>query len=213
MGLFIKRTDIGTHAPVYTIGAQRTYLIVGLGNPGKEYEDTRHNIGFACAEAFVSAHDELNGWVVKKDLKCLLAHGQFGDSRVLVIKPTTYMNLSGEAVQAIQYFYKVPLKNIVVIHDELDIPFGQIRSRVGGSSAGHNGVQSLIEHLGDHFNRIRIGIKNDIAVKADGRDFVLSRFTKEELQHIGTLKKEVNSILIEYIYKGELLAETRSFTF
>ena len=161
MALFQKNPyDSTEKQPLYTLGLNKTVLVVGLGNKGKEYGGTRHNIGFDCIDAFARATD-LSTWVEKKDLKCLLASGTVGNTRVIAIKPTTYMNLSGEAVQAAVNFYKIAPSSITVVHDELDIPFGQIRTRMGGSDAGNNGIKSIIQHMGEDFGRVRIGIKAD----------------------------------------------------
>ena len=212
MGLFSKKpTQSSSTAPLYTIGGQKTILIVGLGNPGKEYEHTRHNIGFDCINAFVSAHSEFGAWIVKKDVKCQLTSATLGSTRVIAIKPTTYMNLSGEAVQAVQKFFKLSDIDTVVIHDELDIDFGQIRTRVGGGSAGHNGLKSLLQHTGEGFGRVRIGINSEHRTKNDEKDFVLKAFSKEEQGQLKNLEREVTSILTEYIFGGQLPTETRNF--
>ncbi len=210
MSLFQKKPQVSSSAPLYTLGLNKTILVVGLGNVGKDYDDTRHNIGFACVDHFAEKTD-LGTWVEKKDLKCRMASGMAGNTRVIAIKPTTFMNLSGEAVQAIMHFYKIPLNQVIVVHDELDIPFGQIRTRVGGSSAGNNGIKSIIQHLSEDFARVRIGIRSGIAEKQDSADFVLSKFSKEEAAQIGNLKREVTAVLSEYIYGNQLVAETRSF--
>lgn len=186
-------------------------LIVGLGNPGKEYDGTRHNIGFECLDAFVSAHSEFGAWVAKKDLKCQLTSATLGHTRVIAVKPTTFMNLSGEAVQAVQNFYKLGDVDTVIVHDELDMDFGQLRTRTGGGSAGHNGLKSLIQHIGEAFGRVRIGINNPQRTKNDEKDFVLKSFNKEEQAQIGSLTREVTSILTEYVFDGQLPTETRSF--
>src|SRR5882762_5438852 len=170
MALFQKKSNTSSAAPLYTLGLQKTVLIVGLGNPGKEYDKTRHNIGFAALDSFAAKLD-FPDWITKKDLKSLISTQTIGDTRVVLVKPTTFMNLSGEAVQAVQHFYKVPDSQVVAVHDELDIPFGQIRTRLGGSDAGHNGIKSLIAHIGDGFGRVRVGVSNDISQKADSTDF------------------------------------------
>ena len=136
MALFQKKTPIVSNsAPLYTLGLQKTIVIVGLGNPGKEHEGTRHNIGFACLDGLKGKLD-FDDWVAKKDLHCQLSVQTISDTRVILVKPTTFMNLSGQAVGAVINFYKVPLENLVVVHDELDIPYGQIRTRQGGSHPG-----------------------------------------------------------------------------
>lgn len=210
MGLFVKKTNTGTHAPLYSIGSEKTVLLVGLGNIDKEYGGTRHNIGFACAEAFADQHD-FPSWSEKKDLKCLLTKQIVGDTRVIAIKPTTYMNNSGEAVQAVQKFYKITNQQTLVIHDELDINFGQIRTRLGGGSAGNNGIKSLIQHIGEDFTRIRIGVKNDLSEKIDSADFVLGKFSKEEQSELPKLTREVSTLISEFLATSNLEHETRSF--
>jgi PTH1 family peptidyl-tRNA hydrolase len=208
MALFQKKPQTTTDAPLYTLGMNKSVLIVGLGNPGKKYEGTRHNIGFTCLGAFAQAH-EFDSWLHKKDLKSLVSTRSLGNVRVILCQPQTYMNKSGEAVQAVQHFYKINPQDVVVVHDELDIPFGQIRMRTGGSAAGHNGIKSLIEHIGESFNRVRIGIGANTAVP--GPDFVLAKFSKDEQAHQKALTREVTSILTEFTYRGELQPETRSF--
>jgi len=206
-----KRPLIGDSIQFYTTGLTKTVLIVGLGNPGKEYKLTRHNIGFECVDAFVAANAEFEPWVAKKDLKCELTSGRLGENRVIVIKPTTFMNLSGEAVQAVASFYKVTPEFTVVIHDELDINFGQIRTRNEGSAAGHNGLKSLIQHLGENFARIRIGIGPKTPANIDSADFVLQKFSAAEQAELPNLTREVSVLLGEYIYSGTLPHDTRSF--
>ena len=209
MALFQKNPyDSTEKQPLYTLGLNKTVLVVGLGNKGKEYGGTRHNIGFDCIDAFARATD-LSTWVEKKDLKCLLASGTVGNTRVIAIKPTTYMNLSGEAVQAAVNFYKIAPSSITVVHDELDIPFGQIRTRMGGSDAGNNGIKSIIQHMGEDFGRVRIGIKADTPM--DSKDFVLAKFNSKEQKQMPNLIKETTAILTEYVYSGQLAHETRSF--
>jgi PTH1 family peptidyl-tRNA hydrolase len=210
MALFQKRPQIGDSIQFYTLGQNKSALIVGLGNVGKEYDNTRHNIGFEAVDRFVKDHD-FPGWVEKKDLKCQITSSQLGETKIYVIKPTTFMNLSGEAVQAVMNFYKISPNNIVVVHDELDIPFGQIRTRIGGSAAGHNGIKSVTQHLGEDYGRVRIGIGPKIHEKQDSADFVLAKFSTEQDAQMGNLKREVSAILSEFAYGGKLLAETRSF--
>lgn len=206
-----KPTETSSSAPLYTMGSQKTVLLVGLGNLGREYDGTRHNIGFACVDAFASAHESLGAWTAKKDLKCQLVSANMGTTRVIVIKPTTFMNLSGEAVQAVQNFYKIPTSEVTVVYDELDMAFGQLRMRNDGGSAGHNGIKSIIQHCGDNFGRIRIGINNEQRAKNDEKDFVLKKFNSEEQSQLVNLSREVTAILTELIYSSSLPAETRSF--
>lgn len=208
-----KRPQVSNPVNFFTVGLNKTLLVVGLGNIGEEYNGTRHNIGFASVDDFVTACD-LGNWTNKKDLKCLMADGRLGESRVVVIKPTTLMNLSGEAVQAVAHFYKIPTANIVVVHDELDVEFGQIRSRIGGSSAGHNGIKSVTKSLGDeNYGRIRIGIGPKKPKQIESADFVLQAFSKTQQKSLAPLLKESTAMLTEFVYGGQLSPETRSFLF
>lgn len=211
MSLFQRRPNPSETIQFYTLSQNRSVLVVGLGNLGKEYDGTRHNIGFACVDAFVAAN-EFDSWIHKKDLKCHMAGGTLGDTRVIAIKPTTFMNLSGDAVQAVAHFYKIPAEKIVVVHDELDISFGQVRLRSGGSAAGHNGLKSVIGAIGEGFGRVRIGIGPKEPEQIDSADFVLQKFSKDQQSHMGELTREVSAILSEYSYgDGQLPQETRNF--
>jgi PTH1 family peptidyl-tRNA hydrolase len=210
MALFQKRPQASDNIQFYTLGQNKTVLIVGLGNIGKQYDATRHNIGFAAIDHFAKTND-FPAWIEKKDLKCHFTSTMIGDTRAILIKPTTFMNLSGEAVQATASFYKIPAEKVVAVYDELDIQFGQIRTRVGGSAAGHNGVKSVTQHMGEQYGRVRIGIGPKVHVQQDSADFVLARFTKEQEAEMENLLKETDAILSEFVYGGELLAETRMF--
>ncbi|HUC90330.1 MAG TPA: aminoacyl-tRNA hydrolase [Patescibacteria group bacterium] len=211
MSLFQRRPQVGDTIQYYTLGQNKSVLIVGLGNPGKEYSGTRHNIGFAGIDAFTQANN-FDPWIEKKDLKCLMASSMLGDTRTIAIKPTTFMNLSGEAVQAVAHFYKIPADKIVVVHDELDIPFGQIRLRKGGGSAGHNGLKSVIQQIGENFGRVRIGIGPKEPEQMDSADFVLAKFTSEQQKQLISLTRETSAILSEFAYgDGQLPQETRNF--
>jgi PTH1 family peptidyl-tRNA hydrolase len=210
MGWLQKRPQASESIQFYTVGQNKNILLVGLGNPGKEHDLTRHNIGFECLDYFVDKTAEMDGWIEKKDLKCHLSSGRVGDTRVIAIKPTTFMNLSGEAVRAAASFYKIPDSNIVVVHDEIDIDFGQIRTRVGGSST-HNGVKSVIQHIGEDFGRIRIGVGPKKPARIDSTKFVLQQFSAKEQQQLPSLYREANAILTEYLYGGQLPHETRTF--
>lgn len=210
MALFQKKPQIGHSIQYYTLGQNKTVLIVGLGNIGREHEGTRHNIGFTAVDRFVQDHD-FPAWIEKKDLRCHFTQHQLGDSKVIVIKPTTFMNLSGEAVQAVVHFYKIPVEQVIVVHDELDIPFGQIRTRMGGGSAGHNGIKSVTQHIGEDYGRVRIGIGPKTPEQIDSADFVLGCFSEDQAAQLKNLTREVSAILSEYTYGGQLPHETRSF--
>ena len=210
MGLFQKKPQFQTSAPAYSIGMQKSVLIVGLGNIGKEYDGTRHNLGFACIDALAKSQD-LDSWTEKKDLKCQLAMGNIGETRVILCKPTTFMNNSGEAVQAVCHFYKIDPSSVVAVHDELDIDFGQIRTAMGGGSAGHNGVKSVIEHMGADFGRVRIGVGPKTPAQIDSADFVLAKLSDTEQAQLKNLIQETNALLTEYIHSSNLPTETRKF--
>lgn len=211
MSLFQKKPLASSSVPLYTLGLQKTVLLVGLGNIGIKYNGTRHNIGFDCVDNFVLQQGFDTQWIEKKDLKCQLTSSSVGDTRVIVIKPTTLMNLSGKSVQSVAHFYKIEPSNIIVVHDELDIDFGQIRMRTGGSSAGHNGIESIVDSIGEGFSRIRIGIGNNQTKIYDSKDYVLGKFNSEEQKQLSMLKKEVASILIEYVVSGNIPHDTRNF--
>ena len=211
MALFQKKPQVSDSMPLYTIGNIRTVLILGLGNPGQEYEGTRHNIGFEVLEHFAGKND-FPAWMAKKDLKCELTIANLGENRVILCKPTTFMNHSGEATQAVQHFYRVYNPQTLAVYDELAIPLGQLRTRLGGTDAGHNGVKSLIQHLGDDFGRLRIGIGSDLAEKKDASNFVLTKFTKEEQEIVPKILKEAGALITEYIFSGSLPHDTRTVT-
>lgn len=161
-------------------------LIVGLGNVGKKYDGTRHNIGFTVVDALRVQH-ELPEWQEKPKFKALISEDFVGGKKVILAKPTTLMNNSGEAVRALKDFYKLKNTDIIVVHDELDLPFGTIKQKQGGGSAGNNGIKSLISHIGDDFNRVRVGIKNEQLDTIDSADFVLAKFNSEEKKQLSDI--------------------------
>jgi peptidyl-tRNA hydrolase, PTH1 family len=166
-------------------------LIVGLGNPGKQYENTRHNIGFDVIEELSRKFSiPLN----QSKFKGLYGIGFYNGEKVVLLKPLTYMNLSGESIRAVIDFYQIDVEDMVVIYDDLDLPVGKIRLRQKGSAGGHNGIKSTIQHLGtQEFNRIRIGVdrpKNGMKVT----DYVLGRFHEEEKElTIEAVKKSADA--------------------
>lgn len=208
MALFQKRPVETSGAPAYTIGANKTLLIIGLGNPDKQHLGTRHNVGYEVIDNF-AASNNFPGWVAKTDLKSEISVHTLGDTRVILTKPATYMNNSGEAAAALQRFYRVYNPQTLAVYDELALQFGQIRVRVGGSDAGHNGVKSLIQHLGEDFGRLRIGIGSELAQRKDSADFVLSKFSKEEQASLPQILREASAMIAEYVFSGELPHDTR----
>jgi PTH1 family peptidyl-tRNA hydrolase len=210
MGIIQKNPLDGMASQFYTIGLNNNVVIVGLGNIGDRYKDTRHNVGFTCIDEF-AVINKFDPWMEKKDLKCLYSSQNMGSTRVIIMKPTTLMNLSGDAIQAVLNFFKLSVANVAVVHDELDIPFGQIRTRKDGSDAGHKGIKSISDQLGESYGRIRVGIGPKTPEQIDSSDFVLSKFSTDELNHMPDLTKEVNAILTEFIFGGQLNSETRHF--
>jgi PTH1 family peptidyl-tRNA hydrolase len=206
-----KRPQVALPVNYYTTGQNSTLIVVGLGNPELKYDGTRHNIGFACVDEFVAKHQEMSDWVGKKDLKCLMSIGRINDSQVIAVKPTTYMNLSGDSVALVLNYYKAQLNHLVVIHDELDIDFGHIRTRYGGSDAGHNGIKSITEKNGPDYGRIRIGIGPKQPPEIDSANFVLQSFSTKEAKQLDNLKRESTAIISEFIFNKSLAVETRPF--
>lgn len=154
------------------------WLIVGLGNPGAQYARTRHNIGFDALDALAARHGlEFRG----KRANSLLAEGNIAGQRVALAKPQTFMNLSGQAVSALRGWYKVdPARELLVVYDDMDLPFGKLRFRERGSAGTHNGMRSIVGQLGgNEFPRLRVGI-GQAPGKMDAAAYVLARFSKEE---------------------------------
>lgn len=210
MGLFVRRDNQSDQMPLYNTLYDKAMLLVGLGNVGKKYDGTRHNIGFACLDNFAEQHG-FPAWHEKKDWRAMVAKRVIGNTQVILIKPTTFMNESGQAVLAAQRFFKISNNDTIVVHDEIDINFGQIRARIGGSSAGNNGIKSIIQHCGEDFNRIRIGIQNEHTEQADSADFVLAKFSREEQSSLPELYREVSAMLSEYTVSHDLPNDTRNF--
>ncbi len=155
------------------------YLVAGLGNPGKQYEMTRHNIGFEVIDYMA---DQYGVSVKKLKFKGLYAEVNISGEKVILLKPQTYMNLSGESIREFASFYKIPTENIIVINDDIYLDSGTVRIRKSGSAGGHNGLKSIIYQLcSDAFPRIRLGVNTPNRKEADLADFVLARFSKEEI--------------------------------
>ena len=174
-------------------------LIVGLGNPGTKYTSTRHNIGF---EAVDRLSEFYNIDVNKNKFKAFFGEGRIGNSRVILVKPQTYMNLSGESIGAFASWYKTDPEDILIIYDDISLAVGQVRIRAKGSAGGHNGIKSIIQHLGrDDFQRIKIGI-NEKPAGWDLADYVLSKFTKDEIKILGKTMKDVVDATEMIITKG-----------
>lgn len=170
-----------------TINYQQPTLIIGLGNPGPEYSANRHNIGFMAVDAVAEAYGFAK-W--SKKFQGQLSEGTIAGEKVFLLKPQTYMNLSGESAGKVAQFYKIPPENIIVIHDELDLPLGKLRVKIGGGNGGHNGLNSLDEHLGKDYWRVRVGIGHP-GDKDAVSDYVLSDFTKAEHTFVESMVGEI----------------------
>ncbi len=163
-------------------GANRSvsHLVVGLGNPGEKYARTRHNVGFMAVD-YIS--EKLNIKVNKSKFKALVGECNLANKRVLFMKPQTFMNLSGEAVREAMDFYKIPAENILIIFDDVSLVPGKMRVRLKGSAGGHNGIKSIIEHLGtNEFPRIKIGVGAKPNPEYDLADWVLGTFEKKDME-------------------------------
>jgi PTH1 family peptidyl-tRNA hydrolase len=174
-------------------------LIVGLGNPGKQYEETRHNIGFKVIDTLVAdfGANEISKNAFQGEL--------FKTSNLLLLKPMTYMNLSGDAVQAVKNFYKIELEDIIVIHDDIDLPFSALRFKTGGGHGGHNGLRSIDAMVGKEYTRVRMGVDKPIH-KSQVANYVLHDFSEEEkeiltawIQHTAQAVKELRTNPLELI--------------
>ncbi len=166
----------------------KPFLVVGLGNPGAQYVNTRHNVGFMAVDALAG---ENASW--KSEKNALTVRAEINGRRVIFVKPQTFMNNSGIALAGLMTFYKIPLENIVVIHDDMDIPVGDCREKIGGGSAGHNGIRSIDAHIGREYRRIRIGIGHprDFDLPIDPADWVLGKFGAVQMDLV---KNAINNI-------------------
>ncbi len=182
-------------------------LIVGLGNVGKEFEKTRHNAGFMAVDALAQKHEV--SWQHQAKFFAYTAKVDLDGHKALLAKPDTLMNRSGKAVAVLAHYHKCELSDIVVISDDLDLVFGKIRVRIGGSSGGQNGLKSIIEALGDGFVRVRIGVAGSVRGQIDARDYVLQRFSTYEQKHVASITNQACEIIEQILTEGvEHLSKT-----
>lgn len=173
------------------------YIIAGLGNPGSKYENTRHNMGFKAIDAMAS---EFGIDVNRAKFKGLIGEGHIGSEKVILLKPQTYMNLSGQSVREIMNFYKIPEENLIVIYDDFDLPIGSIRVRKSGGPGTHNGMKSVVQELGSRkFPRVRVGIGS-----SDGStiQFVIGKVGKDEQQILNEAAEAAASAAADIIRIG-----------
>ena len=176
-----------------------TYLIVGLGNPGREYRETRHNVGFMLLDRLTV---KLNARFTRLQSKALVASANYQERKIILAKPQTFMNLSGQSVQGLMHFYKLPLENLLIAHDDLDLPVGTIRIRPDGGSAGQKGMMSSIERLGtDEFPRLRLGIGRPPG-HMEAPDYVLQDFSKADLTIISETLDRAMGAVLEFVVNG-----------
>ena len=184
-------------------------LIVGLGNVGANYHSTRHNLGFGAVDMLAITFGKKPGDFRKHSKAPAEVLDLKAEQGCMLIKPTTMMNLSGEAVQALTQFYKIDPADVWVVYDDVDLEFGQMRVRQGGGSAGHNGVKSIIAHIGDGFWRLRLGIANEHLTTTPTDQFVLDSFNAEEAKHIPELLNTVANYLETSLMAGNLTDHTQ----
>lgn len=173
------------------------YIIAGLGNPGSKYENTRHNMGFKAVDAMAS---EFGIDVNRAKFKGLIGEGRIGSEKVILLKPQTYMNLSGQSVREIMNFYRIPEENLIVIYDDFDLPIGSIRVRKSGGPGTHNGMKSVVQELGSRkFPRVRVGIGS-----SDGStiQFVIGKVGKDEQQILNEAAEAAASAAADIIRIG-----------
>lgn len=176
------------------------FLVVGLGNPGRQYQGTRHNIGFHVVDELVE-RSRPGGWRTERDAEVMRI--ALGSDEIVVVKPMTFMNRSGEAVSRLSRFFKLPLGRIIVVHDELDIPFGSFRVKLGGGDAGHNGLRSISQLLGGPaYYRVRVGIGRPLITQMAIADWVLGSFGPAESPLLGKVVSAAADVVEKLVGEG-----------
>jgi len=176
-----------------------TFLIIGLGNPGREYKYTRHNIGFMLIDCIAL---RLNAQGIKLQSKAIVTSALYQERKLILAKPQTYMNLSGQSVQGLLHFYKISVENLLIAHDDLDLPFGAIRIRPGGGPGGQRGMASTIEQLGTkEFPRLRLGIGRPPG-RMDPSDYVLQGFSREDQKLLPEILDRAADAALEFAING-----------
>lgn len=173
------------------------FLLVGLGNPGREYENTRHNVGF---EAIDKISYEYNIPIKRERFKGVFGEGQISNEKVILLKPTTYMNLSGESLREIIKYYNIPISNVLIIYDDVDLEVGRLRVRTKGSAGGHNGIKSIIYNVNsEEFLRLRIGVGKP---QRDMISHVLGKFPQEDKKNVEEVLKVIPELVYTIISEG-----------
>lgn len=178
---------------------EQTYLLIGLGNPGREYANTRHNFGFMTIDRLAV---RLNARGMKVQSKAIVMNAQHEERKLILAKPQTFMNLSGQSVQGLVHFYKLPLTNVMILSDDLDLPFGTIRIRASGGPGGQRGLSSILEKLGTKdVPRMRLGIGRPPG-RMDPANYVLQNFSKDDMQMISELLDRAADAALEFVVNG-----------
>jgi len=197
----IVTADTDTDSPASETASQSAppYLLVGLGNPGREYRATRHNIGFMAVDRIA---ERLGVAFTRTQSKALLTDARYRERRIYLAKPQTYMNRSGQAVAALVKFYKIPLENLLVIYDDVDLPFETLRLRPAGGSAGHKGMRSIIEQLGtQEFPRLRLGVGRNFGSR-QAADYVLKPFARPEREFLPAYLDRAADAALAFVSEG-----------
>ncbi len=180
---------------------KKKYLIAGLGNPGITYEKTRHNTGFICADALI---ESFGASQISCKANALLFKAADSEREIFIIKPQTFMNLSGEAISLVMHFYKIPIENIIVIYDDVSLDVGKIRIRPKGSDGGHNGIWDIIKNLNsEQFLRIKVGVGKKPHPDYDLKDWVLGKFSEDDLKLVITAAGKMKDIC-NLLFDGQL---------
>lgn len=181
------------------------YLIVGLGNPGRHYAENRHNLGFMAVDRLARAHAIP---MQRVQNQAIVGQGKLGDHSILLAKPQTYMNLSGNSVASLARFYKLPVSNLLIVYDELDLPLGTLRIREKGGAGGHNGMRSIIQHLSDEFPRLRLGIGRPPG-QMPAAAYVLQDFGRDEQASVDDMLDSALGAIESFVRDGIQLAMSR----
>ena len=178
---------------------EQTYLLIGLGNPGREYADTRHNFGFMLVDRLAV---RLNARGLKVQSKAIVTNASYEERKLILAKPQTYMNLSGQSVQGLVHFYKLPINNVMILSDDLDIPFGAIRIRASGGPGGQRGLSSILERLGTkEVPRLRLGIGRPPG-RMDASNYVLQNFSRSDMQAISEILDRAADAVLAFVSHG-----------
>jgi PTH1 family peptidyl-tRNA hydrolase len=191
------------------VSDEAPWLVVGLGNPGKEYAGNRHNVGFMVADLLASRVGAKFGRSKRAHAEVAEGRLGFGGPKLVLVKPLTYMNLSGAPVASLAQFFKVPVANVIAVHDELDVPFGQVRAKRGGGEGGHNGLRSMSKSLSNKdYARVRVGIGRPPG-RQDPADYVLSDFAGAERKELDFLVDRAADVVEAVVLEGVEWAQNK----